>query len=139
MSSGAAPVVVDLPVPADRAFGYLADPRNRPAWQSSLRAIADAEPDGSTWTDVTVVPGLRPRLRTTASEPPHRWAEEGRWGPVRADLELAFTESPDQGGCRVAARFTVHALGLGPLLTRIARAAIADDLRRAGRLLRDAD
>src|SRR3712207_7914381 len=44
---------------------YLAAPRNRPRWQSSLRRVEDVVGDGgpgTTWTDVTAV-GARPRDR----------------------------------------------------------------------------
>ena len=89
--------MVAFPVPADRAFAYLADPRNRPRWQSSLRAVADVAvaaggptAEGVTWTDVTVVPGVRPRMRTTRSTPSSRWVEEGVFGPFRATLALTF-------------------------------------------------
>lgn len=121
----------------ERAFDHLADPRHRPGWQSSLRAVADVRPDGLAWTDVTVVPGVRPRMRTTVSERPRRWAEEGEWGPFRARLELAFAADPaDPARCRVGAEFAVRGLGLGRVLTRAARRAVAADLRRAARLLR---
>lgn len=121
-------------------FAYLADPRNRPAWQSSLRAIADlAVGDATstaadvTWTDVTVVPGVRPRMRTVQSEAPLLWVEEGRCGPARARLALAFSPCPE--GTRVVAEFDVHALGLGRLVTVLSRPAIGADLRRAARIL----
>ncbi|KRA38658.1 MULTISPECIES: SRPBCC family protein [unclassified Nocardioides] len=132
---------ITFPVPPDRAFAYLADPRNRPEWQSSLRAVADlsAATEGAptaagvTWTDVTVVPGVRPRMRTVQSEAPLLWVEEGRCGPARARLALAF--SPCPGGTRVVAEFDVHALGLGWLVTVLSRPAIGADLRRAARVL----
>ncbi len=123
-----------FPVPADRAFAYLADPRNRPQWQSSLRSVADVRRDGAAWTDVTVVPGVRPRMRTTIDEPPYRWAEEGELGPFRARLELRLTPG-EAGTCTVRADFAVHGLGLGGLLTAGARPAVAADLRRAARLV----
>lgn len=84
---------------------------------------------------MTVVPGLRPRLRETVSEPPRRWAEEGRWGPFRAVLTLSFEPGSRAGTCRVEAGFVVRGIGLGPLATACARPAIAADLRRAARLL----
>jgi hypothetical protein len=94
--------------------------------------VADVAPDLDTWTDVTVVPGVRPRMRTTLAEPPYRWAEEGTCGPFRARLELAFV--PDGDGCRVTADFIVRGAGLGRLVTWGSRAAVAADLRRAARL-----
>ena len=72
-------------------------------------------------------------MRTTLAEPPRRGAEEGRFGPFGARLELRFV--PDGVGCRVRADFAVTALGVGPLLTRAARPAVAADLRRAAALL----
>nr|WP_182380963.1 SRPBCC family protein [Nocardioides sp. WS12] len=126
-----------FPVPPDRAFGYLADPRNRPAWQSSLRAVADVVPGsdgsftavGTSWTDVTVVPGVRPLLRTVQSDEPVRWVEEGRFGPTNARLALTFTPCPE--GTQVGVEFTVTALGAGRLVTLLSRRAIVADLRRA--------
>jgi hypothetical protein len=132
-------ISVPFPVPVHRAFAYLADPRNRPAWQSSLRAVADVVPVdgdatavGTSWTDVTVVPGVRPRLRTVVSEPGVRWVEEGRCGPFRARLALFL--SPAEDGCRVVAEFDVRGLGVGVLVTLASRGAVAADLRRAARL-----
>ncbi|WP_205013817.1 SRPBCC family protein [Nocardioides albidus] len=129
--------MVRFPVPADRAFGYLADPRNRPDWQSSLRAVADVRRQGAAWTDVTVVPGVRARMRTTASEPPYRWAEEGVQGPFRARLELRF-EPVGERACLVSADFEVRGLALGRLISAVARPAVAADLRRAARLVSSA-
>lgn len=134
-------IQVPFPVPADRAFAYLADPRNRPAWQSSLRAVADVVPAegdatlaGTTWTDVTVVPGVRPRMRTVVAEPGVRWVEEGRCGPFRARLALSF--SPAGVGSLVVADFTVSGLAVGALVTLGSRTAVAADLRRAAVLAR---
>jgi len=129
-------VVVDVAVPPREAFDYLADPANRPAWQSSLRAVTDADPDvgvGQRWVDVTW-PGLRPRMETLVHEPPYRWAEEGHWRGVRAYAELCFADAA--GGCRIEASVRVEAMGpLGRLLTALAVPAMRSDLRRAARIL----
>ncbi|TIC83551.1 SRPBCC family protein [Nocardioides sp. GY 10113] len=138
-------ITVDLPARVDRVAAYLRDPGNRPAWQSSLRAVADLEPGadgpggvGTTWVDVTAVPGVRPRMRIVASTP-DRWVEEGVFGPFRATLALTFSplaagQGPP-GGTRVTADFEVSGAGLGPLLGALARRAIRADLRRAGTAL----
>ncbi|MCX6399015.1 MAG: SRPBCC family protein [Propionibacteriales bacterium] len=125
------------------AFAYLADPRNRPDWQSSLRAVADvvavdgdATAVGTTWTDITVVPGVRPRMRTTESTCPLRWVEIGSFGPFRAELTLAFEPAP--GGSTVTADFAVQGAGVGRFVTRGSGPAIAADLRRAAANLRPA-
>lgn len=133
-------IAVDFAVPCAVARAYLADPRNRPAWQSSLRAVADVVPgrDGeaggveATWTDVTVVPGIRPRMRTEYDDA-HRWIESGVCGPFRATLELAF--EPAGSGCLVTARFRVRGLGVGRLVTVASVPAIRADLRRAALIL----
>ncbi len=94
---------VDFAVPAEVAFDYLADPANRPQWQSSLRRVEQV--DGSprsdqTWVDVTV-PGLRPAMRTTVFERPTAWSESGTWHAVTADLALRFVPDPGSGAaCR---------------------------------------
>lgn len=86
-----------------------------------------------TWTDVTVVPGVRPRMVTVQSEEPLLWVEEGRCGPARARLALTFSPCPE--GTRVVADFDVHAVGVGRLVTVLSRPAIAADLRRAAEVL----
>ncbi|MEQ6901981.1 SRPBCC family protein [Nocardioides sp. YIM 152588] len=141
-------ITLDLSVDVERAAAYLSDPANRPEWQSSLRAVADLVPGpdgpdgvGTAWTDVTVVPGVRPRMRTTRADTAdtadtgdsggatRHWAEAGDFGPFRATLALALTKSAS--GTRVEADFEVHGAGLGRLLTALAVPAVRSDLRRA--------
>ncbi|TIC80198.1 SRPBCC family protein [Nocardioides sp. GY 10127] len=129
-------------VPQDVAFDYLVDPANRPAWQSSLRAVTGVEGEprvGQTWVDVTV-PGLRPAMRTTLLERPHLWAESGRWRGVTATLDLAFTPAAAGTACDVGFRFRIEALGvLGLAATFASVPAVRADLKRAAAiLLRDA-
>src|SRR4029079_17798195 len=79
---------VEFACDRETAFDYLVDPRRRPEWQSSLRRVSevDGEPRvGQTWVDETK-PGLKPRMRTTELVRPARWAEEGTWRFVRAEL-----------------------------------------------------
>jgi polyketide cyclase/dehydrase/lipid transport protein len=118
------------------AFDYLVDPRNRPEWQSSLTRVSAVvgEPAvGQTWIDETR-PGLKPRMRTTVLDRPWRWSESGEWRFVRADLTLTFADLP--GGCSVAYRFRIHALGpLGVAATLVSAPAVGADLRRASRIL----
>lgn len=104
-----------------------------------MRAVADVVPvegdataAGTTWTDVTTVPGVRPRMRTVVAEPGVTWVEEGRCGPFRARLALFF--SPAGEGSLVVAEFDVRGLAVGAALTLAGRPAVAADLRRAARL-----
>lgn len=129
---------VPFPVPVERALAYLADPRNRPAWQSSLRRVEDVRGEvgvGQTWVDVTT-PGLKPRMETTEYEPPidggpARWSERGTWRDFSAELTLVFEPTP--GGCVVTPTFVVRGPGAF-LLNLLAPGAVRGDLRRASRL-----
>ena len=119
-------VTVAFPVPCEVAFDYLADPRNRPQWQSSLARVEAVDGEvrvGQTWTDVTK-PGLRPRMQTTELDRPRRWSERGTWRGIAATLTLTFAESPT--GCDVTA--TVSA---ALPLRLVAPYAVRRDLRRA--------
>jgi hypothetical protein len=128
---------VRFDVPADVAFDYLVDPRNRPAWQSSLRRVEDVDGEprvGQTWTDVTK-PGLRPAMRTTELDRPTHWKESGTWRFVRADLTLAF-EPVGDAACDVTYSFGFFGLGpLGAAISAVSRPAVGADLRRASRIL----
>lgn len=125
---------------AEVAFRYLADPRNRPQWQSSLLSVdvpADQEPHlGQTWSETTAV-GVRPHLETTVFTPFREWAETGHWRGVTATLALHFTDVPR--GCRV--RATGEVSGQGPWAVPagaaglLASRTIAADLRKAGLVL----
>jgi len=128
--------MVDFAVPAEVAFDYLADPRHRPQWQPSLRAVEliDEQPgEGQRWVDVTR-PGLRPAMRTVEFDRPRVWAETGTWRGVEALVRLRFT--PTAEGCRVDLEATVTGYGpLGPVLTRVGLLVGARDLKRAARFV----
>jgi hypothetical protein len=130
---------VDFDVPAEVAFDYLADPRHRPQWQSSLRGVELVDHEvavGQRWIDVTSA-GVRPRMETTVLDRPTTWTERGVWRGITATLTLAL--APTVRGCRIEADFEVSGVGLarpfGPVLTRAARLAVPGDLRRAARIL----
>ena len=124
-------------MPTQVAFDYLVDPRNRAAWQSSLRRVeqVDGEPrPGQTWTDVTR-PGLRPAMRTNVLDRPRLWSESGTWRFVRADLTLRF-DAVGEAACDVRYRFRIHALGpLGLAASVLSSPAVRADLRRAAKIL----
>lgn len=132
-------VVVEVAAPAEAAYAYLAEPRNRPRWQSSLRRVEDVQghgEEGSQWYDVTAV-GARPLMRVTEASPPGRWAETGTWRGVAADLTLDFLPQGDH--TRLVATFEVRTPGLlaplGWVLNRLAPLGVRGDLERAARLI----
>jgi hypothetical protein len=132
---------VTFPVGPEVTFDYLADPRNRPEWQSSLKSVellTDGPPGrGNRWVDHTK-PGLRPVMETMVFDRPALWAEAGRWHGLAAVLTLGLHPREDGGT-------DVHAVMMFPgrvwwlpvsfVLSLAAPAAIAADLRRAARLL----
>jgi uncharacterized protein YndB with AHSA1/START domain len=129
----------DVPVPV--AFDYLADPRHRPEWQSSLRRVElldEGEPRvGMRWRDHTSA-RIVPEMTITELEPHVLWAETGRWHAIEADLTLRF--APHRGGCSVDVEFEVRGKGslrpIGWVASRAGLFAVRSDLRRAGRILR---
>jgi len=131
--------VVAFDVPPEVAFDYLADPRNRPQWQSSLARVEDVDGDvrvGQTWVDVTR-PGVRPRMETTELDRPRRWTERGTWRGFDATLTLEF--SATAGGCEVTPTMELHGRGLAApvarLLSAVAPRAVRADLRTAASTL----
>ncbi len=128
-------MTIHFPVPCEVAFDYLADPRRRAEWQSSLSRVEDVDGEprvGQTWVDVTR-PGLRPAMETTELDRPHRWTEVGTWRGLSATLTLAFTETAT--GCDVEPTMVVRGRGLAAPLGRavglVAPYAVRGDLRRA--------
>lgn len=137
-------------------FDYLADPRNRPQWQSSLRSVevlTDGPPGiGTRWIDRTSV-GAAPRLEITEMAPPAVtasassagvWTEVGRWRGLTASLTLTFAPveaDPTATDVGVA----VGIAGTGPwslpavILRRLSPPAIRADLRRAAALIEARD
>lgn len=127
-------------VPVDVAFAYLADPRHRPEWQSSLKRVElldeGAPRAGQRWLDHTAL-GLAPEMVITRMEPDVLWAETGRWRGIEADLTLGF--APRGAGCRLEVSFEVRGAGLlrpvGWVATGAGLFAVRADLAKAGRIL----
>jgi uncharacterized protein YndB with AHSA1/START domain len=136
-------LTLELPHAPERLFRYLADPHNRPQWQSSLKAVADVdagEPHaGMHWRDITKV-GIKPHLQLTELVPFRTLSELGTWHGVDGLLTLRFVKSGD--GTRLTAEGRV--IGRGPFAVaaavagRLAPATIRADLERASRLLGEA-
>jgi phytoene dehydrogenase-like protein len=133
-------VSVDLPHPPPVLFRFLAEPRNRPIWQSSLRTVADVdegEPHaGQQWRDVTKV-GIRPWMELTELVPYRLIGESGNWHGVDGILTLRFLRI--QQGTRVTVEGEL--LGRGPFAIAAAATGlwapetIRKDLLRASEVL----
>lgn len=131
---------VDFDVPVDVAYAYLADPRNRPEWQSSLKSVEmcdQGEPRvGMRWRDHTAA-RIVPDMEITAMEPGEVWAEVGRWRAISATLLLTFESTAT--GCAVDVMFRVRGRGLlapvGWLATGAGLLPVMADVKRAARIL----
>lgn len=136
-----------IAAPARDVFDYLSDPRRRPEWQASLRAVEPVDHAsigvGTRWVDHTVV-GARPRLRIVEMRAPDGtgrpgvWGEVGEWRGLRADLTLRFQDAgPDR--TLLTWSLALHgSAGWRPLrlvLQALAPGAVRSDLRRAARIL----
>ena len=137
---GSFTITLDLPQPPAVLFRYLADPLNRPEWQSSLRSVTDVDPGephaGMQWRDVTKV-GIKPRMQLTELIPYRTLSEIGTWHGIDGLLTLKFLKVGE--GTRLTAEGRV--IGRGPFAVaaavagRFAPATIKADLERAGTVL----
>ncbi len=133
-------VTLEVPHPPSTLFRFLADPRNRPLWQASLRNVTDVDDGeprpGMRWRDVTKI-GVKPRMEITELTPYRVLSETGTWRGVDGLLVLRFVKTPQ--GCRVTAEGRL--IGHGPLALaaavsgRWAPETIRKDLLRASEVL----
>ncbi len=134
-------VTVSIAAPPSEVFAYLVDPRNRPEWQVSLRRVADVVPlgdgpgdVGTSWTDVTVVPFVKPRMEVVDNDFPRQWVETGQWRFVDATLTLIVDEGPHgTSTVRARAAFTIPSLFAPAMLVlkAVVPSAIRADLQSA--------
>jgi hypothetical protein len=129
-------------VPVEIAYAYLADPRNRPEWQASLKSVEmidEGEPRvGMGWRDHTAA-RIVPDMEITSMLTGELWAETGRWRGISAILMLTF--EPSATGCTVDVKFRVRGRGpltpLGWLATAAGVLPVMSDVRRAARILEE--
>lgn len=133
-------VRLELDAPLAPLFAFLADPRNRPAWQSSLRRVADVIGSGdlgTTWYDVTWV-GARPWLEVSDHVLDQVWGEHGVWHGLEASLVVRFAALSER---RTELTVDVKFWGTGIYrvagwgMTALTPAGVRSDLRRAARLV----
>lgn len=137
-----ASVYVAAPRPV--VFAYLADPRNRPQWQASLRSVElldDGEPRvGMRWVDhVRVGPPFT--LQISGMTPDEVWAEVGTAGPFAAFGTLLFSDEHRGAATGTRVRCVARVRGRGaarPLgwpATAVGSLLVRNDLARAARIL----
>jgi hypothetical protein len=131
---------VAFDVPCDIAYAYLADPRNRPEWQSSLKSVEmldDGEPRiGMRWRDHTAA-RIVADMEIEGLVPGELWVEAGQWRAISAILTLVF--EPSAAGCTVDVAFRVRGRGLlapvGWLATAACLLPVMADVKRAARII----
>ena len=133
-------VEVDVAAEPGVVFRYLADPRNRPEWQSSLKAVADVDAGepraGMRWRDVTKV-GVKPQMELTEVTPFRVLSERGTWRGVVGLLTVKFKRT--SAGTRLIAQGSVTGTGVYAVAAnaagRLAAGEIKKDLERVAEIL----
>jgi uncharacterized protein YndB with AHSA1/START domain len=120
-----------LEAPREAVFAFLADPRNRPRWQSSLVAfepVDDGPPRaGMRWRETARGAG-RFEMAISAYEPPDRWAE--RLASPRAEGEVDVRFAEEDGGTRLAVTVDVRIRGVARLAAPLVRLLLRREMRR---------
>jgi uncharacterized protein YndB with AHSA1/START domain len=124
-----APIVSRIAVARapDEVFAYVTDPSRFPEWQEGVTSGHMDGPTtrvGSRCTTVRKIGGREREVTTeiTEFEPPHRWADRGVEGPIRAIVAVTVESLADGARSRLTIEldFTGHGIGkaLVPLVVR---------------------
>lgn len=123
-----APIIASTEVarPPEEVFAYVTDPARMPEWQQGcLSGHLDPGPArvGSRCTTVRKIGGRERKVTTaiTVYDPPHRWADRGLSGPIRASVAVSVDALADRRSrVTIEVDFTGHGIGrlLVPLLVR---------------------
>jgi uncharacterized protein YndB with AHSA1/START domain len=137
-----APIITTTEIarPAEDVFAYVTDPSTMPEWQKGcVRGHMDGPTTrvGSKCTTVRRIGGREQEVTTEITEydAPHRWADRGIDGPVRAVVAVTVEPLADRSQSRLTIEldFTGHGIGklLVPLLVRRQAAAeMPENMRR---------
>lgn len=107
--------------PAEEVFAYVIDPRTMPEWQKGcLRGHMDGPTTrvGSKCTTLRRIGGREREVTTAITEykPPHRWADRGIDGPVRAIVGVTVEPLADGSRSRLTIDLDFAGHGIGRLL-----------------------
>lgn len=132
---------VELSAPVPALFDYLADPRHRPDWQSSiveLSVVDDVSPrEGMRWKERARGFG-RFDMEITEYRRNERWAERGVSPRGEIDLALDFAIGPSPDSTRLTVTLELRLRGVFAATRHLApfvlRPLMSADLRRAAQL-----
>jgi uncharacterized protein YndB with AHSA1/START domain len=126
--------------PREEVFAYVTDPRTMPEWQQgAVSGNMDAPTTrvGSKCTTIRRIGGREREVITEITEfdPPHRWADRGIDGPIRAIVAVTVEPLADRSRSRLTIEldFTGHGIGrlLVPLIVRRQAASeMPENMRR---------
>jgi uncharacterized protein YndB with AHSA1/START domain len=107
--------------PAEEVFAYVTDPSTMPEWQQGCVSGHMDGPTtrvGSKCTTVRRIGGREREVTTEIKEydPPHRWADMGIDGPVRAMVAVTVEPLPDRSRSRLTIELDFAGHGIGKLL-----------------------
>ena len=117
----------EVALPVEEVFAYVIDPSTMSEWQQGcIRGHMDGAPTrvGSKCTTIRKIGGREREVITEITEydPPHRWADRGISGPIRAIVAVTVEPLADNSHSRVTIEldFTGHGIGklLVPLVVR---------------------
>jgi Polyketide cyclase / dehydrase and lipid transport len=118
-----APIVssVDVTRPAGEAFAYVIDPSTMSEWQQGVVRGHLDRPEtqvGSRCTTIRKIGGREREVVTEITEydPPHRWADRGVSGPIRAIVSVQVEPLSDGSRSRVTIKLDLTGHGIGKLL-----------------------
>jgi uncharacterized protein YndB with AHSA1/START domain len=112
---------VEVARAADEVFAYVTDPTHMPEWQTGcLRGQLDGPTThvGSKCTTTRSIGGREREVTTEITEydPPHRWADRGIDGPIRAIVAVTVQPVGDGARSQVTIELDFAGHGIGKLL-----------------------
>ncbi|HUA06535.1 MAG TPA: SRPBCC family protein [Solirubrobacteraceae bacterium] len=119
--------ITEIARPREEVFAYVTDPTTFPEWQEGVVSGHLDGPTthvGSKCTTVRKIGGREREVTTNITEydPPHRWADRGIEGPIRAIVAVTVEPLADGSQSRLTLEvdFTGHGIGklLVPLIVR---------------------
>ena len=130
------PIITSTEVarPAQEVFAYVIDPSTMSEWQQGcVSGHMDGAPTrvGSKCTTIRRIGGREREVITEITEfdPPHRWADRGISGPIRAIVAVTVKSLADGSRSRVTIEldFTGHGIGK-PLVPLVVRRQAASEM-----------
>ena len=113
-----APIVstIDVARPPEQVFPYVIDPSTFPEWQQGVvRGAMNESPTrvGSRCTTVRKIGGSEREVTTeiTQYDPPHRWADHGLDGPIRAVVGVVVEQTTTGSRVTIELDFEGHGIG----------------------------